>query len=127
MKRWQPPVSVRAALGVSAMVAVLLCCQMAGLAGYALIFPQAGRPIPWLAHLTVSFFGFAAFIGLAALGSFWLRHSDFWKKQNSARWGLLEETLEALSQIARGNFTVRVSARENEPFAELAASVNKMA
>ncbi|MDR1069657.1 MAG: HAMP domain-containing histidine kinase, partial [Gracilibacteraceae bacterium] len=39
----------------------------------------------------------------------------------------LEETLEALSRIARGDFTARVSVHENEPFAELAASVNKMA
>lgn len=117
--------ALRMALNVIMFIIVLLCCQMAGYILASLAFSLIGRPAAWIAYLVSLTLGFGVFAGIAALVSFYIRHSAHWHEHNHSRGKLLEETLEALNQIARGNFNVSVST--HEPFSELAESVNKMA
>lgn len=119
--------ALRMALNAIMFIIVLLCCQMAGYALASLAFSLIGRPAAWIAYLISLTLGFGVFAGIAALVSFYIRHSARWHEYSRSRGKLLGETLEALNQIARGDFNVSVSTHEHEPFSELAESINKMA
>ncbi len=117
----------RMVLNLILVVSVFLCCQMAGYFLSSLMLSIMGQPPVWIAYLVSAMIGFAIFIGLMALISYYLRHSKRWSEHGQLRGSMLAEIVSALNRIARGDFDVSVPTHERDPFPELGESINKMA
>ena len=90
-----------------------------------LLFRLTGKPsVPWQ-HCLVGVLGLYLFFGAAKVCA--EVHNKHYGRRNDFRHRVLDETLEALSRIANGDFSVILETGEHEPFSELAESVNKMA
>ena len=93
---------------------------LVGRAVTELVFDRVGRPPAWVVFLVAAYFGFA----LAGLGAFVVGKLSG-RGPRQPYFG--QEILDALDRISRGDFSVRIQARERHPLSELVDSVNTMA
>jgi signal transduction histidine kinase len=99
--------------------------------GYRLI----GSPPPVFANVISGFLGLIIFVlcMMAFRALFELIHNthvhgESGKKRNAyAHHELLQSTVDAIERIAQGDFTALIQIDRNDPYSELAQSVNKMA
>lgn len=118
---------IRKLVSVIILILVFLSCQMAGYFLFSFLFSAAGYFPAWVVHLVSAAAGFGIFTGIVAIVSFYLTHSAHWQEHHRWQGGLLEEAVDVLNRIARGDFNVSVSTHDRDPFPELAQSINKMA
>ena len=109
-------VALTVGLGVCFWLSYMLC---------GLIFRLTGIPsAPW-EYIIVGILGIYIFLILAKIVA------EIFSKEHRLPGGyrhqLLDETLDALNRISRGDFSVMLETREHDPLSELAESVNKMA
>lgn len=101
---------------------IFVGCLAAGFGLSILIFGLTGNPPVFPAYMISSLLGVALFGCIARIISTFV-----FKGHTQARMHLLNQTVEALGKIARGNFNVSVEIENHDPFSEVAQSVNKMA
>lgn len=118
---------IRWIANVMMVMVVLLGCQTAGYALSLFLFSFDGHSPAWMEYLASVTVGFGIFVGVIALISFCATHSKRWREHNRWRGSLLDEAVDVLNRIGRGDFNVSVSRHERDPFPELAETINKMA
>ncbi len=89
------------------------------------LFRYTGRPSDFWAYIISAMLGIFA-LGMVVRFVLWaLDKTGHAKIRNHGR--MIGETLNALSRISKGDFTVSLKVEEHDPFTELNRSVNKMA
>ncbi len=99
-------------------------------AGYWLSLPiyrWTGTPPPFYSHIISGLIGYLLFMGAIRLMLIYGGRRLGKPHLDKLRSGIINETLEALDRIARGDFSVLIRIDEHNPFSEVAESVNKMA
>ena len=110
--------------GVLITLGLAVCFWLAYLLCKGIFYFTGTPPAPWVSIL-IGVFGVYIFMLIAKViaESYNKKHGTF----GDYRHRLLDETLDALNRISKGDFSVIVETREHDPLSELAESVNKMA
>ena len=114
-------------------ISMMSFCFWVGNMLFDRVFAVIGFPTRRWVHIITGLFGFGVFILITNFIRvlFQLYHSNhdgnhFWNQiVNSSKF--LEDTMGAMDRIARGDFNVFVEVPKENPFSEVANSVNKMA
>ena len=115
----------RMLLGVGmAATGMSVCFWFASLLRTLLFHSSEPLPSSW-DYILTGLLGMCIFFVFGKIAS--EIHTKRQGKHGDYRHQLLDETLEALNRISRGDFSVMLETREHDPLSELAESVNKMA
>jgi signal transduction histidine kinase len=100
---------------------IVLTCSFALAYGLALLLSRAIGPFPpLLFHILASFLS----VGILLAGFALISHTRMLKNRNFHEIG--QRVLDALEQVSRGDFSVRLNPDEGGPFTEVMTSFNKM-
>jgi Signal transduction histidine kinase len=102
-------------------------CLSLGYILSVLLFQWTGKPTEFISYLISAVIGVFLFSGVAKLASEIVSHTKYGQELDLTRHRFLENTLEALNKISRGDFNISIAIHEHDPFSEVAESVNKMA
>lgn len=108
-------------------ILVLLSCLLLGYVISLLLFHWTGKPMAFFSYLISTAIGIAVFAGFARLVAVIISHTKHGREHTQNRHRFLENTIEALDRISRGDFNISIAIEEHDPFSEVAESVNKMA
>ncbi len=104
-----------------------LGCIALGYVLASLLFQVTGKPAELLSYLISVIIGLLLSIIAARLFFMIFSRTKYGQEHNLSRHQFLDMTLEALNKISRGDFNISIAINENDPFSQVAQSVNKMA
>jgi len=104
-----------------------LGCITLGYVLSSLLFQLTGTPGKLLSYLIAVIIGLLLSISVARLFTIVFSRTKYGQEHNLRRHQFLDMTLEALNKISRGDFNISIAINENDPFSQVAESVNKMA
>jgi signal transduction histidine kinase len=121
-------------LYVILLIAVLCFCFVGGYSFINHFFEDLGRrPHVLIAQILYGFWAIVLFFCCVSIvrGIFELYYRKYPEKRRHNQMfdnhhGLLRSTMEAMNRIAQGDFSVLIPLDKNDPFSDLAESVNKM-
>lgn len=106
---------------------LFLGCSTLGYILSTLLFQLIGKPIEIISYIFSVIMGMLLFSGAARISAVIFSHTKYVREHNLTRHQFLDSTLEALNKISQGDFNISIAVHENDPFSEVAESVNKMA
>lgn len=116
-------------MGTAVWLLLLLCGGTA--CGYglsSLLFRFTGKPGDFISYMISAVLGLLVLGGVIKLGiNMYYRHHDPAKIPHNKRLQVMDQTIDALNRISRGDFSVLIPIDDHDPLSELAESVNKMA